>query len=121
MRDKLKLTETLVAQLPDGSEETVDRAMNLWWYNIRRNGGLRLSELGYFVMKKVLDIESYEMSIDWTTFDRRTILDLDRKLQMPYYIAVNKKIPQSIVFFGSREAMLAQLYGNLNRFLENYK
>lgn len=110
----------MVSQLPEGSEETVDRAMTLWWYNIRRGGGLRLSELGYFVMKKVLDIESYEMPIDWTTFDQRTILSLDRKLQMPYYIAVSKKIPQHIVFFGSREAMLARLYGNLNKFLDNY-
>lgn len=121
MRDKQRLTEVLVSQLPDGSEETVERAMNLWWYNIRRNGGLRLSELGYFNLKKILDIESYEMAIDWATFDRRTILALDRKLQMPYYIMVKKKIPQSIVFFGSREAMLAQLYGDLNRFLDNYQ
>lgn len=111
----------MVEQLPDGAVETVDQAMNLWWYNIRQNGGLRLSELGYFVMKKILDIESYEIAINWETFDRRTILSLDRKLQMPYYIAVKKKIPQSIVFFGSREAMLAQLYGDINKFLDNYK
>ena len=121
MRDKLKLTEILISQLPNDSEETVERAMNLWWYNIRRTGGLRLSEMGYFVIKKVLDIKSYEMSIDWSTFDQRTVLALDRKLQMPYYIKVKKKIPESIVFFGSREAMLAQLYGNLNKFLDNYQ
>jgi hypothetical protein len=48
------------------------------------------------------------------------MLKLDRKLQMPYYIEVKKKIPINIIFFGSREAMLARLYGNLNKFLDNY-
>lgn len=94
--------------------------MSLWWYNIRRNGGLRLTEVGYFVMHNVLEIESYRMAIDLDQFDRQMILDLDRKLQMPYYIEVKKKLPVNIVFFGSREAVLAQLYGSLKKFLQNY-
>lgn len=96
-------------------------AMKVWWYNIRATGGLRLTDLGYFTFKKVMELESYGMDIDWETFDRSTILKLDRRLQMPYYIEVKKnKIPKQVVFFGSREAMLARLYGNLNKFLDNY-
>ena len=121
MRDKLKLVETLIATLPDGHEETADRAMKLWWYNIRKEGGLRLTDIGYFVLKNMLEIESYNMDIDIEKFDRQMLLDLDRKLQMPYYIVVKKKLPITIVMFGSREAMLARLYGNLDKFLENYK
>ena len=98
----------------------VDTAMKTWWYNIRTNGGLRLSELGYFTFKKVMDLESYSMAIDWGTFDLATVLKLDQRLQMPYYIEVKKKIPTNVVFFGSREAMLAKLYGDLNKFLDNY-
>ena len=98
----------------------INVAMKTWWYNIRANGGLRLTELGYFTFKKVMDIESYDMAINWETFDRMTVLKLDRRLQMPYYIEVTKKIPKNIVFFGSQEAMLAQLYGDLNKFLDNY-
>jgi len=60
------------------------------------------------------------MEINWETFDRTTILKLDRRLQMPYYIEVNKKIPKNIIFFGAKEAMMAQLYGDLNKFLSNY-
>ncbi len=120
MRDKLKLVETLIAELPDGHEETVGRAMTLWWYNIRANGGLRLTDIGYFVFKNMLDIESYDMDIDLEKFDRQMILNLDRKLQMPYYIVVKKKLPTKIVMFGSREAMLARLYGDLDKFLSNY-
>jgi hypothetical protein len=121
VRDKLKLTQAVLDQMPDGHDMDIDTAMKTWWYNIRATGGLRLTELGYFTFKRVVDLESYNMSIDWDTFDRQTILKLDRRLQMPYYIEVKKKIPVNVVFFGSREAMLAQLYGNLNTFLDNYK
>ena len=121
MRDKKQLTQAIIARLPEGTEIDFNRAMKLWWYNIRANGGLRLTDLGYFTFKKVMDLQSYNMEIDWATFDRHTILKLDRRLQMPYYIEVKKnKIPKQIVFFGSREAMLAQLYGDLNKFLDNY-
>lgn len=121
MRDKLKLVETLIAELPDGHEETVERGMKLWWYNIRKEGGLRLTDIGYFVLKNMLDIESYDMCVNLETFDRQMLLKLDRQLQMPYYIVVKKKLPVKIVMFGSREAMLARLYGNLNKFLDNYQ
>ena len=120
MRDKLKLTQAIIDQLPEGSEMDTHVAMKCWWYNIRATGGLRLTELGYFTFKKVMDLESYSMEINWETFDRLTMLKLDRKLQMPYYIEVKKKIPINVIFFGSREAMLARLYGNLNKFLDNY-
>jgi len=120
VRDKLKLTEVIISKLPEGSEMDVNTAMKVWWYNIRASGGLRLTELGYFVFKKVMDLESYSIPIDWETFDRMTVLKLDRKLQMPYYIEVNKKIPKNIIFFGSKEAMIARLYGDLNKFLDNY-
>jgi hypothetical protein len=120
VRDKLKLTQAVINELPEGHEMDVGVAMKTWWYNIRAGGGLRLTELGYFTFKKVMDLETYSMEIDWDTFDRKTILQLDRKLNMPYYIEVNKKIPKNIIFFGSREAMLARLYGDLNKFLDNY-
>jgi hypothetical protein len=67
-----------------------------------------------------MDLETYSMEIDWGTFDLITVLKLDRRLQMPYYIEVKKKIPINVVFFGSREAMMAKLYGDLNKFLDNY-
>jgi len=120
VRDKLKLVETLISELPDGHEETVERGMKLWWYNIRKEGGLRLTDIGYFVLKNMLEIESYDMTINIEEFDRQMLLDLDRKLQMPYYIVVKKKLPITIVMFGSREAVLARLYGSLDKFLDNY-
>ena len=120
MRDKLKLVETVITHLPDGHSIDAKTAIKVWFYNIRANGGLRLTELGYFTFQKVAEIECYRMEINDQTFNRMTSLKLDRKLQTPYYIEVKKKIATAIFFFGSREAMLAQLYGNLNKFLDNY-
>ena len=83
---------------------------------------MRLTATGHTTLVQVLDLEHYEYPIDNpVTFTQHTILDLDRKLQMPYYIHVVKGVPKKIVFFGSQEAMLANLYGSLSRFLENCK
>lgn len=119
MRDKLKLTKIVIEQLPTGHDETVDQAMSSWWANIRKSGGLRLTEIGHQIFK-MLDLQSYQLEIDPTKFDRKILLKLDRKLQMPYYLVVEKGIPKKLILFGSKEAMLANLYGNLEKFLDNY-
>lgn len=122
MRDKLRLTQELVAQLPPDREITVDQAMRTWWFNLRKNGGMRLTAAGFVALDKDLDLEHYEYPVaDPMSFNQHTILDLDRKMQTPYYIHAVKGIPKLIVFFGSREAVMVNLYGNLKKFLDNYK
>jgi hypothetical protein len=49
------------------------------------------------------------------------IIALDRKLQQPWFIIMHKQMPRTLVFFGSKEAMMANLYGNLKKFLDNYR
>jgi len=121
VRNKLKLTEQLVNQLPEEQRISVESARVSWWYNLRPTGGLRLTQLGWFALADTLDLEFYEYRIDDPMkFNQHTILDLDRKLQMPYYIITTKGVPKSIVFFGSKEAVLANLYGSLEKFLDNY-
>lgn len=122
MRDKLRLTEELVKQLDPDSGITVRRAMHTWWFNIRKNGGMRLTGPGYQIFVDELDLARYEFAItDPHQFNQHMILDLDRKMQMPYYISATKGIPKKIVFFGSREAVMINLYGNLEQFLDNYR
>ena len=98
--------------------------MKTWWVNIRRDGGMRLTRHGYDVMHGILKLESWEMDLadqDRHIFTKRLILDLDRKLQWPYYIEVSvKKKVRRIVFFGSREAVMATMYGDLEQWLKNY-
>ena len=121
MRDKHELTRILVAQLPENRRITEETARLTWWINIRRTGGLRLSNEGYAALVMDLDIERYEVDIpDPTKFQQKIVLRMDRKLQMPYYIYFEKRIPRKVMFFGSKEAMLAKLYGDLERFMEFY-
>jgi hypothetical protein len=122
VRDKRKLTEQLVALLPEDHKIPVTTALGLWWYNIRRNGGMRLTASGYEAFRKHLDLEHYSYAIDNPSLiNQQTVLKLDRKMQMPYYISAVKGIPKQIIFFGSQEAVVINLYGNLQQFLDNYK
>ena len=121
MRNKLELTRVLVSQLPENRRISEDTARRTWWVNIRRTGGLRLTDEGYAALVMDLDLERYEMEIeDPAKFQQKLILRMDRRLQMPYYVLFEKRIPRKVMFFGSREAMLAKLYGDLERFLELY-
>ena len=122
MRDKQRLVEELVKQLDPELGVTVKQAMHTWWFNIRKNGGMRLTTLGYQLFTKKLDIARYEFAIaDPLQFNQHIILDMDRKLQMPYYIHAVKGIPKKVIFFGSQEAMVTNLYGDLKKFLDNYQ
>ena len=120
MRDKLKLTETLVAELPEEFAEPLAVALRTWWSNIRRTGGMRLTDHGFYVFDRVLELAHYGIDINPTAATQRIILTLDRKLQTPYYVEIEKRIPVRLHMFGSREAMTAHLYGDLAKFLNNY-
>ena len=118
-KNKQRLTEALVRLTDLEPAVSVEQAMRTWYYNIRAQGGLRLTELGYQTLIK-LDLEQWTVPITdpKTTLSKRLLLELDRKLQYPYYIDYRKKI---LVFFSSREAMLATLYGDVAQFLRNYR
>ena len=120
MRDKLQLTQALVANLPEEFAESAEVAARTWWANIRKTGGLRLTDHGFYVFSRVLELAHYDLDIRPILGNRRIILALDRKLQSPYYIKIEKRIPVEICMFGSREAVVAQLYGNVEKFLRNY-
>jgi len=120
VRDKLLLTQTLVASLPEEFAESADVAVRTWWANIRKTGGLRLTEHGFYMFSRVLNLAHYDLDLPSTPSNQLLILALDRKLQSPYYIRIEKRIPTQVCMFGSREAVVAGLYGNLEKFLRNY-
>ena len=120
---RLDIIQRLMPQVPLEYQQSTDHAMKTWWANIRRDGGMRLTDLGYEIMHDVLKLESWELDLqdrDHTIFTKRLIVDLDRKLEWPYYIEVSiKRRRRRIVFFGSREAMMATMYGDLKQWLDN--
>jgi hypothetical protein len=120
---RLEIVQRLMPQIPLDYQQSIDSAMRTWWANIRRDGGMRLTATGYEMMHDVLKLESWRLDLaaePRQIFTKRLILDLDRKLEWPYYIEVNvrKKI-RHMVFFGSREAMMATMYGDLERWLNS--
>ena len=120
MRDKRKLTQQLIDLISGDQPPTVESILPIWWYNLRKNGGMRLTTAGYMALTKDLDLEHYTYVItDPMVFNQYMILQLDRKIQMPYYIHAVKGIPKTIIFFGSKEAMLANLFGDLDKFLSS--
>jgi hypothetical protein len=122
VRDKTQLTQDLLTLLPGDRNMSVESALPAWWFNLRKTGGMRLTRLGFQTFVEDFDLEHYAYTIDNPVlFNQQTILTLDRKMQMPYYIDSVKGIPKKIVFFGSQEAVMINLYGNLQQFLDNYR
>lgn len=92
--------------------------MITWWANIREDGGLRLTKHGYDMLDKIFKLESWIVQLpEKTNISKRDILEMDRKLCWPYYIRTKGKKQIEIVFFSSREAMMATLYGDLKAWI----
>jgi hypothetical protein len=120
---KLSITLGLLEQLSEQDREPWDQALITWWANIRPEGGLRLTRHGYAILHERLKLQSWclDLSNQVTgSISKRLILDLDHKLEWPYYLDFNpRKKTRRIVFFGSREAMMATMYGDLEKWLSN--
>lgn len=121
MRDKKKITQEILNQLPQLSDYTVDKIYPLLWYNLRASGGLRLTDTGRDIFTNSLKQKSYAFPIDPMEFDSKILIMLDKKIKMPYYINVKKKMPTEIIMFSESEAILVRLYGNLKTFIERYE
>lgn len=114
MLSKFTLTAELVHHYPDAP--TVEEAMRSWWQNIREDGGLRLTDVGYLVFSNYLELNSYTFELPERLLTPRNLIALDRHMPSPYYIVNNRK-NNNIVMFGSREALMATLHGDMQRFI----
>ena len=115
---KHKLTKKIVDLLPDDHRLTVEEAMLHWYTNIRNNGGMRLTIHGQNTFKMLgLDSWSVQLNDIKITMSKTMLLELDRKLTYPYFIDYKNK---EIVFYSSKEAMMATLYGDIKSWLANY-
>jgi len=114
---KHKLTKRLIELLPEDHRLSIEEAMVLWYTNIRNNGGFRLTQNGLQAMK-ILGLESWSVPLNdiKITMDKNLLLALDRKLTWPYFIDYKKK---EIVFYSSREAVMATMYGSIKNWLDN--
>ena len=115
MVTRTDITRSIIELLPGDQTLSLDQAIISWYRNIRRNGGLRLTDRGFEVLSG-LELDSHQIPLTEKKISRKTLLDLDRKLMFPYYINTRKN---HLTLFSSREAMLATLYGDTITWLES--
>ena len=115
LEQKSKLTETVLELIPADQRPTLETALKLWYRNIRTTGGYRLTEKGYQQFCQ-LDFENWTFDLKQNDeiFTKRLLIELDKKLELPYYINTKQR---QVLFFSSKEAMTAALYGSLQKFI----
>ena len=116
MLNKLALTRELITRYPDAP--ALDEAMVTWWKNIRDDGGLRLTYEGFYVFENLLELDSYSFDLPEKLLTPKNLLAMDRHMTCPYYMVNNRKL-NKLVMFGSREAMMAVLHGNMQQFINS--
>jgi hypothetical protein len=126
MRNKRRFTAEIYKHFNCFSDTfTVNTLYQLIWENTRKEGGFRVTSEGYDLLANYLELENFKVKLDAADFyESKILLTLDQKLKYPYYIDnINFTIKPTVVtmmFFDSKEATLAILYGNLKKFLDNY-
>ena len=115
MPNKISLTQQILDQFKWEIKLTLDQALQEWWKNPDEHAGLRLTAEGFFVFNQ-LEVAHYEFGVP-TSMPALPgqLLTLDRKLTCPYYIVLGKK--PKLLLFGSKEATMYSLYGDLEKFL----
>ncbi len=114
MPTKQQLTRIVIDLLGNSSGCDFDSAMLLWWQDIRDHGGMRLTPSGH-AQFQAAGLDSWHHAVDGLVVSPTVLLALKQHLPMPYFLQLGKQ--SSITFYGSREATMLALYGDLDRFI----
>jgi hypothetical protein len=114
MINKRDITQELIRAWPGAAAPELNEALFDWYVNIRDTGGLRLTAEGFRVLSQTLEIQHWHLPFEPKTITKRVLLDMDRKIAFPFYLDSRAR---KIVFFSSREAMMATMYGDLTAWL----
>lgn len=118
MPTKQEITATVLDLLGQRTGYNFDSAMLLWWQDNRPNGGMRLTIGGHEQFVSA-GLEHWRYDIDSFVPTPTALLMFNQHLIMPYYLQIGKK--HSVTFYGSREATLYALYGDIERFVAALK
>ena len=110
---KREITETILSLLDHVMD--VDTAMRTWYQNIRRQGGMRLTESGRAALD-MAGLQNWSLEIDPKTITKPMLIEMDRKIPWPYYIDTRRR---RLVLFSSRDAMMMSIYGDLKKWVES--
>jgi hypothetical protein len=124
---KQKITETVLAEIPKSHriyhELPIEDVIFKWWFTGRQEG-LRLTDEGVAAFQ-LADITFYDCEFvqDGQSY-HSFVLELNKKIQCPYYLGVNKKASSRkfyIRIYDGKIAMMLGLYGNLQEYLKSIK
>jgi hypothetical protein len=123
MLDRTKLTQEWLDQLDSEFRPDLSKAMLEWWRNIRHTGGLGLSDVGYSWLTQELELPHWRYVIPHTSATSMSLqrqLTLDQHCPCVYWFRSTSRDFQ-IAFFDSQQAMMFNLYGDLDRYLAMIK
>ena len=117
------MRQRLTQQLADSISLSYQQAEDEWWF-AKNKTGLRLSDTGCDIFVTKLDIQHYVWKPDKSIkITPKILLQLDRKIEHPYYLQLGgptwskKSFVHAIVLFGEKQAMLLNLIGDLELWL----
>lgn len=115
MLNKETITRAVLELCHGKHKPTLEEALAEWWKNPKEGAGLRLTAEGFFVFG-LASIEVYKFPLPPGIHAKAsTLLTLDRKMTCPYYLGIGKA--PEIYIYGSKEASLFALYGDVEKFL----
>ena len=120
---KESITKT-VLEHTDQSIWNLENAMKAWWFNPRKEGGLRLTQVGDLEFRYA-DLENHTHPFKTSRIKKsyyQFVLDLDKKMKCPYYIDVDHNVKTPIIrLYDSRISMMLNLYGDIDSYLNSIK
>lgn len=120
MPTKREITQKVIEHLGDHCNFSPDQALHSWWKNLRESGGLQLSVIGYRIFQDHAGFEKFEFVMPRPSLNARTLLILDRHLQWPWTVVNGTgRVEAKLVLFGSQEAVMATLYGDLTTWISS--
>lgn len=120
---KEQITKTVLEQLNDDLL-SFEHAMKTWWQNPRRDGTLRLTQIGDLSFRHA-KLEYHDHPI--TTKNKsyyQFISELSKKIKCPYYIDVDNSsntYKPYIRLYDDRISMMLNLYGDLDTYLNSVR
>ena len=115
MVTKLDLTRQILAELGPAQDITMDQAITQWWVHSKPTG-LRLTQAGHDMFSRSALMVRQDFVLPEHSMNARKLITLDRYLTCAYCLRRQRR-DYVLTLFGSREAMMAALYGDIDRFI----
>jgi len=125
-RRKEKITNAVVSALPSNSTYktlSINHLLFRWWFTGRAGDTLRLTDEGKLAFTEA-NLEFFDFSLaplkKLTISSKEYTLKIGKKVSCPFYIGLktNKAASAYIRVYDSKVAMMIELYGTFNDYLD---